>query len=42
MIKYEKSGHIATITFDSPPLNVLNPDMHKQLFDVLSDFNADS
>ena len=41
MIRYEKSGHIATITFDSPPLNVLNPDMHKQLYDTLSEFNAD-
>ena len=41
MIKYETSGHIATITIDSPPLNVLNPDMHKQLFEVLTEFTAD-
>ena len=41
MIRYEKSGHIAMITFDSPPLNVLNPDMHKQLFEVLTEFTAD-
>lgn len=41
MIRYEKSGHIATITIDSPPLNVLNPDMHKQLYEVLTEFTAD-
>ena len=41
MIRYEKTGHVATITFDNPPLNVLNPDMHRQLFEILSEFNAD-
>lgn len=41
MIKYEKSGNVATITFDHPPLNVLNPDMHKQLYEILEEFNAD-
>ena len=41
MLKYEKSGHIATITIDNPPVNVFTPSMHKQLFEVLLEFNAD-
>lgn len=42
MLRYEKSGHIATITIDNPPVNVFTPQMHKQLFEILQEFNADS
>ncbi len=41
MLKYEKSGHIATITIDNPPVNVFTPAMHKQMFEVLQEFTAD-
>ncbi|WP_299425897.1 enoyl-CoA hydratase/isomerase family protein [uncultured Shimia sp.] len=41
MLKYEKSGHIATITIDNPPVNVFTPAMHKQMFEVLQEFVAD-
>ncbi|WP_299911763.1 enoyl-CoA hydratase/isomerase family protein [uncultured Paracoccus sp.] len=41
MLSYEKSGAIATITIDNPPVNVFTPAMHKQLFEILQDFNAD-
>ncbi len=41
MLRYEKSGHIATITIDNPPVNVFTPAMHKQMFEVLQEFNAD-
>lgn len=41
MLTYEKDGHIATITIDNPPVNVFTPAMHRQLFDILQDFNAD-
>ena len=41
MLKYEKSGNIATITIDNPPVNVFTPAMHKQMFEVLQEFNAD-
>lgn len=42
MLHYEKNGCIATITFDNPPANTLTPEMHKRLFEVLTEFNADS
>ncbi|UYV38118.1 enoyl-CoA hydratase/isomerase family protein [Rhodobacteraceae bacterium D3-12] len=41
MIRYEKQGDIAVMTFDNPPLNVLTPDDHKRLFEILQDFTAD-
>jgi enoyl-CoA hydratase/carnithine racemase len=41
MLKYEKSGNIATITIDNPPVNVFTPAMHKQMFEVLQEFNSD-
>ncbi|SLN71498.1 Carnitinyl-CoA dehydratase [Falsiruegeria litorea R37] len=41
MLNYEKSGHIATITIDNPPVNVFTPTMHKQMFEILQEFNAD-
>lgn len=40
-IRYEKADGIATITIDNPPVNVLTPAHHKQLHDILKDFNAD-
>ncbi|TCK99745.1 crotonobetainyl-CoA hydratase/dehydration protein DpgD [Shimia isoporae] len=41
MLKYEKSGHVATITIDNPPVNVFTPSMHKQMFEILQEFTAD-
>ncbi|GAB5435208.1 enoyl-CoA hydratase/isomerase family protein [Falsiruegeria mediterranea] len=41
MLNYEISGHIATITIDNPPVNVFTPAMHKQMFEILQEFNAD-
>jgi len=41
MLTYEKSGHIATITIDNPPLNIFTPKMHRQLHEILGEFNAD-
>lgn len=38
---YEKSDGIATITLDNPPVNVLTPELHKDLLEILRDFNAD-
>lgn len=40
-IHYEKSDEIAVITIDNPPVNVMTPALHKQLYDILRDFNAD-
>lgn len=39
--RYEKKDGIATITLDNPPVNVLTPELHKQLLEILKDFNAD-
>jgi enoyl-CoA hydratase/carnithine racemase len=39
---YEKSDGIATITINNPPVNVFTPALHKELHDILKDFNADS
>jgi enoyl-CoA hydratase/carnithine racemase len=39
-IDYEIAGPIATITVNNPPLNVFTPSLHRDLFDVLQDFNA--
>ena len=41
-ISYEKSEGIATITIDNPPVNVFTPVLHKELYNILKDFNADS
>lgn len=38
---YEKSDGIATITIDNPPVNVFTPELHRDLFQILSDFLAD-
>ncbi len=40
-IRYEKAEKIATIIIDNPPLNVLNPQLHRELYEVLSEFLAD-
>lgn len=40
-INYEITGTVATITIDNPPLNVFTPALHRRLFDVLQEFNAD-
>jgi enoyl-CoA hydratase/carnithine racemase len=40
-IHYDKSDGIAVITIDNPPVNVFTPALHKELFDILRDFNAD-
>lgn len=40
-VVYEKDGSIATFTLDNGKVNVLTPEMHKQLFDALKDFVAD-
>lgn len=42
MLNYETDGCIATITIDNPPVNALTPEMHKRLFEVLTEFNADN
>lgn len=38
---YEKADGIATITLDNPPVNVLTPELHKDLLEILRDFNTD-
>ncbi len=42
MLRYEKADGIATITLDNPPVNVFTPELHRELFDILSDFLEDS
>lgn len=42
MLKYEKQGRIAVITIDNPPLNIFTPEMHRRLFELLQEFNADA
>ena len=41
MFRYEKSDGIAVITLDNPPVNVLTPEQHEQLYHILKDFYAD-
>lgn len=41
MFRYEKSDGIAVITLDNPPVNVLTPEHHRQLYGILSDFHSD-
>lgn len=40
-IHYDKEANIARITLDNPPVNVFNPELHKEFFRVLQDFTAD-
>lgn len=39
--RYEKSDKTATITFDNPPVNVLTPELHRDLYHILKDFLSD-
>jgi len=39
--RYDKSDGVAVITLDNPPVNVLTPELHKELYDILRDFYAD-
>lgn len=41
VLRYEKADGIATITLDNPPVNVFTPELHRELFDILSDFLED-
>ncbi len=41
MFRYEKSGGVAVITLDNPPVNVLTPEQHEELFHILKDFYSD-
>ncbi len=41
MFRYEKSGGIAVLTLDNPPVNVLTPEAHQQLYGILRDFYSD-
>lgn len=38
---FERIGKVGVFTFDNGPLNILTPDMHKQLFKQLQDFLID-
>lgn len=40
-IVYSKSGAIATFTIDNGKVNVFTPQMHRELYDALVDFNCD-
>ncbi len=39
--RYEKSDGVGVITLDNPPVNVLTPQLHKDLFEILKDFYSD-
>lgn len=41
MFRYEKADGIAVLTLDNPPVNVLTPEAHEQLFGILKDFYSD-
>ncbi|MWB78060.1 crotonase/enoyl-CoA hydratase family protein [Pseudooceanicola sp. 216_PA32_1] len=40
-IRYEKDGAVATFTIENGKVNALTPEMHKELYDAVSDFCAD-
>lgn len=40
-LHYAKDGAVATFTIDNGKVNVFTPEMHKQLFEALTDFLAD-
>ena len=40
-LHYSKEGPIATFTIDNGKVNVFTPDMHKTLFEALTDFASD-
>lgn len=41
MFRYEKSDGVAVLTLDNPPVNVLTPELHQQLYGILKDFYSD-
>lgn len=41
MFRYEKADGIAVLTLDNPPVNVLTPETHEQLYGILKDFYSD-
>lgn len=41
MFRYEKSDGVAVLTLDNPPVNVLTPELHEQLYGILKDFYSD-
>lgn len=41
-IRYEKRGNIAIFTIENPPVNALTPRMHKEMYDLIRAFNADT
>ncbi len=41
-LRYEKDGAVATFTFDNGRMNIFTPQLHKALFEALSDFVSDS
>ena len=40
-IRYEKDGAVATFTIENGKVNAFTPEMHKELYDAVSDFCAD-
>ena len=40
-LRYDKSDGIATITIDNPPVNVFTPALHRDLYELLSEFITD-
>lgn len=38
---YSKQGSVATLTIDNGKVNVFTPEMHKALYEALTDFNRD-
>jgi len=41
VLRYEKADGIALITLDNPPVNVFTPELHRDLFDILTNFLED-
>jgi len=41
MFRYEKADGIAVLTLDNPPVNVLTPEQHEELYHILKDFYSD-
>ncbi len=39
--RYEKADGVAVITLDNPPVNVLTPELHRQLYGILKEFYSD-
>jgi enoyl-CoA hydratase/carnithine racemase len=41
VLRYDKVDGIASITLDNPPVNVFTPELHRDLFEILTDFLED-